>query len=105
MKKIEQDIQESKLTDIQRLQKQLKQGKKTNDKEIIDQLHLLKQKRFSIHFKVQSRDRREEVFSNKTNPPAVGHYHPKKDVVLSSIRAPHIDEQHELAMKAHRRKI
>jgi hypothetical protein len=48
-------------------------------------------KSFTSNFKSYSRERRQEIFASKTNPPAVGTYHP-----LSSefSRRTHINREH-----------
>lgn len=49
---------------------------RVGDKEIEQRLFALRHKEFSANFKSYSRDRRDEIFSNKTNPPPVGQYNP-----------------------------
>lgn len=55
---------------------------KITDKDIENKLFDQKKKDFTSNFKSYSRDRRNQIFSNKTNPPPVGQYHPKKEKVL-----------------------
>ena len=68
-----------------RLKKQLKEAK-ASDKEIEQKLFQLRWKEFSCNFKSCSRERRIEIFANKTNPPPMGHYRPKKAFVETSSR-------------------
>ena len=86
MKKIKKDAEESKLTEIQRLTKQIKQNSGQQEKELIEKLEKYKKNNKSVHFRTQSRDKWNEVFQSKTNPPAVGHYHPKPQNVIGSGR-------------------
>jgi hypothetical protein len=71
MKDIEESIKERSLSEAVRLRKQLKEAR-VSDKEIEARLFALRHKEFSANFKSYSRDRRDEIFSNKTNPPPVG---------------------------------
>ena len=76
----------------------------TTEKDIVQKIISLKQRGFSNHFKVCSREKRTMAFSNKTNPPGVGHYHPKKEVILNHSRNPHIDSSHVNEFEAMKRK-
>lgn len=109
MKKIEMEIQDNKLSEVEKLQKQLKDMKSGDksgmqEKDIVAKIVQLKQRSFSNHFKVCSREKRTLAFSNKTNPPGVGHYHPRKEVILTNSRNPHIDSTHLNEFEAIKRK-
>jgi hypothetical protein len=45
---------------------------KISEKEVIQKLLEMKKKELTSNFKSYSRERRMEIFSNKTNPPPVG---------------------------------
>ena len=79
MRDIEEAIKERSMTEVARLRKTLKE-QKVGEREIEQRVFELKAKEFSSNFKSYSRDRRDEIFSNKTNPPAVGTYHPIRDL-------------------------
>ena len=68
---ISEEIKESELTEFQKMKKKLKNSK-VSEKEVIQKLLELKKRDFTSNFKSYSRDRRMEIFSNKTNPPPVG---------------------------------
>ncbi len=68
---ISEEIKESELTEFQKMKKKLKNSK-ASEKEVIQKLLELKKRDFTSNFKSYSRDRRMEIFSNKTNPPPVG---------------------------------
>ena len=65
----------------------------------------LRQKHFTSNFKSYSRDRRNDIFASKTNPPPVGQYHPKKEVTFHKSRSPHFDPHHFSAVEAFDRKF
>jgi hypothetical protein len=71
MKLISEEIKESELTEFQKMKKRLKNSK-ASEKEVIQKLLELKKREFTSNFKSYSRERRMEIFSNKTNPPPVG---------------------------------
>ena len=58
-----------------------------------------------MNFKVTSRDQYQEMFANKTNPPAVGQYHPNKERFLQAVRNPHLDPEHIAELEATKRKF
>ena len=63
------------MSEAERLIKELK-SKKVSDKEVEARVNALNFKSLSSNFKSYGRERRAQIFSNKTNPPAVGAYHP-----------------------------
>lgn len=79
MKKIEDSIREDGFSDYKKVKRQL-QEMKGSDKDVEQRLFELRQKHFTSNFKSYSRERRNVIFANKSNPPPVGQYHPKKEV-------------------------
>ena len=58
----------------------------------------MKRRQFTSNFKSYSRDRRDEIFSNKTNPPAVGTYHPIRELtepssLIANIKGEHLNQK------------
>ena len=45
------------------------------------------------------------MFSNKSNPPPVGQYDPRKEKFMESIRTTHVDGEHLTAQYAQKRKF
>lgn len=45
------------------------------------------------------------MFANRTNPPAVGHYRPKIEVVLEKPRLPHFNPHHVTSEQAFKKKF
>jgi hypothetical protein len=89
------------MSETERLIKELK-SKKVSDKEVEARVKALNFKSLTSNFKSYSRDRRDQIFSNKTNPPAVGAYHP---ISLDFSRTTHIDREHETTDQAIKRKL
>lgn len=104
MKKIDESIREDKLSDYQKVKRQVREAKGT-DKDVQMRLLELRQRHFTSNFKSYSRDRRNVIFSSKTNPPPVGQYHPKKEVVQHRGRDPHFDPHHVTAEEAYKVKF
>ena len=73
---------------------------KMTDKDIELKIFEQKKRLFTSNFKSYSRDRRNQIFSNKTNPPPVGQYHPKKEMVQRKGRSSHFDPHHVTAVEA-----
>ena len=58
-------------------------NKKATEKDVLNELFNLKRKNFTSNFNATSRMKRQQVLASRTNPPAVGHYRPKNEVVQS----------------------
>lgn len=82
MNKIERENQLRMMSDARKLKRQVG----LSDQDISIQLFKEKQKNFTSNFQSCSRDRYQQITSSKTNAPAVGHYNPRKELVLNSIR-------------------
>lgn len=54
----------------------------------------------TLHFKTCSRDRYQEIFASKTNPPAVGHYRPNMGNIDPSKKCAMVRNTHENTKKA-----
>lgn len=104
MKKIDDSIKEDKLTDYQRIKRQLRDTK-GSEKDVEMKLFEKKQRFFTSNFKSYSRDKRNDIFSNKTNPPPVGQYHPKKEVTQHKARSSHFDPHHKESILAQKLKF
>ena len=104
MKEIDEAIKERSLSEAIRLRKQLKEAR-VSDKEIEARLFALKHKEFSSNFKSYSRDRRDEIFASKTNPPPVGQYNPMFFAGVKEDRHTIIHEPGTNTEKAIERKI
>ena len=99
MQKIDHMIKEDKLTDYQKVRRQLRE-KGGGDKDVDTKLFEMKSKKFTAPFKTYTRDQRNNIFRDRTQAPAVGLYHPKKEVVWAKPRDSHFDPHHENADKA-----
>ena len=62
-------------------------------------------KDFDSTFKACSRERRIEIFANRTNPPPLGHYRPKIEFTETSSFDPHINGEHETEKEALEKKF
>lgn len=81
MKKIDELIKQDKLSDHQKVRRQLRE-KGGGDKDVEARLFEIKSKNFTCSFKTYTRDQRNKVLDSKMSTPGVGLYHPKKELVL-----------------------
>jgi hypothetical protein len=58
-------------------------------------LKLLKTKHNTSYFKATSREKVNHIYSNKTNPPAVGHYRPDLGAIYVKEKAIMIMQEHK----------
>ena len=106
MKQVQKEIKDKNMSDNQKLRQLKVDAKYQNEYQAL----LLEQQKknhisLSNPFKVCSREQLQEVFANKTNPPAVGHYDPRKDKFMEASRIAHLDGEHATAEEAIRRKL
>ena len=98
-------IQEDRLSDYQKVKKQLRETKSGGPEDVMAKLLEIKSKKFSSNFKSYSRDQWTSMYANRTNPPAVGHYRPKIEVILEKPRETRFNPHHINAEKAFKTKF
>lgn len=85
MRKIERMAQEDNLSRHKKIKKELMSetpGTKVEYKDIAERLKELEKKNFTSNFTSQDRDKHQNAFRNRTDPPEVGKYFPKEPTAL-----------------------
>ena len=96
MNKIEKEIEQSKIPELKKLQRKIKENKNPTEQDL-KAIVKLKTKDNTVHFKNISREKRIDIYSNKTNPPPVGHYRPKLEAVEIGPRDQTFNSYHKTA--------
>jgi len=109
MTKIEREIAERKLTKNQRvkadLKAQLGKNASVSNKDVQDKLMEINKKNFSSNFTSTSRDRRQFIFRNKTDPPELGKYNPRMNSIDKREKKATIFKEWEFSESAKKKKI
>ena len=95
MNKIEKNVKFQNLKELQKIKiHMLKEQESVTNKEVLEEFLKLQKKNFTSNFNSTSREQMFMIQRNKTNGPCMGHYQPKKEIVMNSTKNVIINKEH-----------
>jgi hypothetical protein len=86
MKKVENRSKYDSLSELQKFKMHMiKDNEKVTNKEVQEEFLKIQKKKLTSNFNTTTREEHFNMSKNKTNGPCMGHYQPKKELVMSSV--------------------